>query len=202
MLARKKFLLVGGAGVILVLVFTVFFVIQRKRTVIVSPIQPPGIVEEKEAETLLTYKDEAGFEFKYPERLTVKDITGDLPAYSILEISSAKQKGKMIVKVVDTSFPSVDVWLKSKEASGAGTSREITLAGMSGSQIQFANPRRLITLAIDGGIMYFLESPLDEDGLWNKIHNTIVSSFALAEAQSSTSAGGEEVIYEEEEVIE
>ncbi|MBI4999382.1 hypothetical protein HZB97_01270 [Candidatus Gottesmanbacteria bacterium] len=74
---------------------------------------------------------------------------------------------------------------------------------MPGSQTQFINPRRLVTIAIDEGIMYFLESPLDEAEYWNKIHNEIVSSFTLNRAPApAPQSGGEEVIYEEEEVIE
>ncbi|MBI4999407.1 hypothetical protein HZB97_01400 [Candidatus Gottesmanbacteria bacterium] len=204
MIEKKKILIIGGVGIILVLGLAVFFVVQKKKTAIVSPIQPPGILEEKEAETLLTYKDEAGFEFKYPENLTIKDISGaDQSVYSSLEISSSQHEGKMAIKIVDTLFTSVDAWLKSKEASGAGVAREITLAGMEGAQIQFANPRRLVTIVIDEGIMYFFESLLDEAEYWNKIHNNIVSSFTLTETQTpAPQGGGEEVIYEEEEVIE
>lgn len=202
MLTRKKLLIIGGVGIILILGLAVFFVVQKKKTAIVSPIHPPGILEEKKPEALLTYKDEAGFEFTYPENLTIKDVSEDETVYSSLEISSSQHEGKMAIKIADTLFTSVDSWLKSKEATGAGSTREITLAGMPGKQIQFSNPRRLVTIAIDEGIMYFLESPLDEAEYWNKIHNEIVSSFTLSDQTSAPPGGGEEIIYEEEEVIE
>lgn len=203
MLARKKFLIVGGAGIILVALI-IFFVFQKRQKQIVSPIQPPGVTSEEELGSLTTYKDEAGFEFKYPEGLTIKDVTGDDETlYSSLEVSKGFSGEKMIIKVSDTAFSSTGAWLKSKEASGAGSTREITLAGMKGVQIQFTNPRRLVTIVIDEGIMYFLESSLDEVGYWNKIHNNIISSFTLTETQApAAQAGEEEIIYEEEEVIE
>lgn len=200
MLTKKKLLIIGGAGIVLISVLAVLLVVQKKKTAPAGQIQVP--IQEKASEKLITYKDEAGFEFTYPEDLTIKDVSGDLPVYSSLEISSAQHEGKMAIRITDTSFASLDAWLKSKEATGAGSTREITLAGMPGKQIQFTNPRRLVTIAIDEGIMYFLESPLDEAEYWNKIHNEIVSSFTLSDQTSAPPGGGEEIIYEEEEVIE
>lgn len=205
MVDRKKLLIIIGGGVgIVIAVLAIFFIFQKKQAPVVSPIQTPGITQEKKPENLITYKDTAGFSFNYPENLTVRDVSGDeQTVYSSLELSSLQDEEKMIIKVSDTTFASVDAWLKSKEATGAGSTREITLSGMPGSQIQFTNPRRLVTIAIDEGIMYFIESPLDEAGLWSKIHNDIISSFTIDQTQtSSPQVGGEEVIYEEEEVIE
>lgn len=207
MLTKKKLLIIGGAGIVLISVLAVLLVVQKKKTAPAGQIQVP--IQEKASEKLITYKDEAGFEFTYPEDLTIKDVSGDLPVYSSLEISSAQHEGKMAIRITDTSFASLDAWLKSKEATGAGSTREITLAGMPGKQIQFTNPRRLVTIAIDEGIMYFLESPLASSAeasakaeYWNKIHNEIVSSFTLSDQTSAPPGGGEEIIYEEEEVIE
>ena len=202
MLTKKKLLIIAGAGIILVFVLVVLIVVQKKKTAPAGQIQAP--VQEKAPENLATYNDEAGFSFNYPEGLTIKDVTGDNETlYSSLEVSKGFSGEKMIIEVADTTFSSINAWLKSPEASGAGTSREITLAGMPASQIQFTNPRRLVTIVIDGGIMYFFESPLDETGFWNKAHNDIVSSFTLGENQvPAPEGGGQEVIYEEEEIIE
>lgn len=211
MLARKKILLIGSGAVIVLVLVVVFFIFQKKQGSSVSPVQGPGITQEKKPENLTTHKDEAGFSFNYPESFIVKDISGsDQTVYSSLEISSSNPEEKMVIKIIDTTFSSVDTWLKSKEASGAGSAREITLAGMPGKQIQFTDPRRLVTVVIDEGIMYFIQSPLASSAeasakaeYWNKIHNDIISSFTLDQSQSPASqAGGEEVIYEEEEVIE
>lgn len=206
---EKKKLLIASISILLVLIFGLvgLFSIKKRQTTTLSPLgsgQSPKVTQEKEQIKLTTYKDEAGFEFAYPEDFIVKDVSGDDPTtYSSLEISSSKHEGKMLIKITDTSFVSVDTWLRSQEATSAGLSREITLAMMPASQIQFDNPRRLVTVVINEGIMYFIQSPLDKTGFWNKIHNEIVSSFTLAEAQTQPSTGGgEEVIYEEEEIIE
>lgn len=205
MLEKKK-LIIASSGVGLILVLAGFFIFQERQKETVSPLGSSlsSTAKKQELGNLLIHKDEAGFEFSYPENLAIKDISGaDQSVYSSLEISSAQHEGKMLIKIADTPFASLDTWLKSKEASGAGASREITLAGMPGSQIQFDNPRKLVTVVINEGIIYLLENPLDEENYWNKIHNNIVSSFTFGKTQTpAAQTGGDEVIYEEEEVIE
>lgn len=206
MTGKKKILAISGIGLILVgvLVFVVKRIQGPKSLLNPLPTTSPSEPEEKN----LTYNDEAGFSFEYPEGLEIKDESGQND-YSVLKITAADKTGEMVIRVVDTKYKTIDDWLKkAPEATGAGDARNIELAGMTGQQIQIENPRRLVTIAIDKGVMYYLESPLNEESVyWNKTHNTIVSSFVLGEAKTeagsqTTSGGGEDVIYEEEEVVE
>lgn len=205
-MSKKNWLITGGVVLILAIGMVVGLVAQGKKAGVVTPVVTPTPTKVEE-EKLVKYEDEAGFSFEYPERLVIKDLTGE-EEYSVLEISSLEHEGKTVIKVVDTKYSSVDDWLKkAKETTEVGGSREIELGGMPGRQIQFENPRRLMTIAIDEGVMFFVESPLEPDGLfWNKVHNSIGSSFVLTE-EIIPVAGGEApvaggVIYEEEEVIE
>lgn len=195
--------------IILVLVLVligvpVILVMKNKKTENVTPL---GLAQKQEtaAEKIVTYNDSSGFKFAYPESLIVKDVSGDAPnVYSFLEISSAKQAGKMTIKIVDSPYDSLESFLSSKEASGAGVSRDVALSLMSARQIQFANPKRLMTVVISDLIMYSIESPLDENGYWNKIHNQIVSSFSLG-TESASTAGSDSSSNQpasDEEVIE
>lgn len=210
---EKKTRIIMIIGLVLLLGLAVFLLGQRKKNELISPIIPTK-PQVKQEEKLLIYKDVAGFEFQYPESVIVKEVLADnLAVYSLLELSSKKLSGMMIIRVVDTSFNSLEAWLKSQEASGAGASREIILAGLPGQQIQFLGSQKLVTIVIDDGVMYFFESPLNREGppvdgqnSWNKIHNQIVSSFNPLTEQSSNEKeegmGEEEIIYEEEEIIE
>lgn len=205
-MAKKKSLIIGT--VILVLVIgLILIMVQKRQASVTTPLPEQKSPVTQEQENLKTYKDEAGFEFKYPESLTIKDVTSDdQSVYSQLELTPTKNEGKMVIDVTDTPLASPDAWLKSQEASQAGSSREVTLAGMPAKQIQLKNPPRLVTIAISEGIMYLIETPLDESGYWNKAHNEIIGSFTLSENQPSVSqdggGGGEGVTSEEEEVIE
>lgn len=201
MTKKRKLLFGAGLGIVLAVVVAVGLLSHQKTNPAVGNLPTPSPKIEEMAK-LVKYEDEAGFSFEYPEDLVVKDVTPeDNLSYSVLEI------GKTIIKVVDTRYSSVDNWLvKDPSASSgqAGTSREVTLAGMAASQIQFDNPRRLVTVTIENRVMYFIESPLESAGqYWNKVHNAIVGSFSLTESASPPSAsGGEQSIVEEEEIIE
>ena len=203
----KKWLVVLGGiialgGLILSLVF-----LRPKEKIIPSFTQ----ISTPAAEKLLVYEDEAGFSFQYPESAQVTDVSGEKEVYSELKITSTQHPGEMKVEIIDSKYASTEDWLeKAPQASTAGVSRQIGLGGMAGRQVQLNDPRRLITLVIDRGVLFYLESSLEEPAgtFWNQVHNHLVSSFQLeGEGKSATTAGGSssaggEVIYEEEEVIE
>lgn len=183
----------------------VFLVMKSKKTGTVTPL---GLGQKQEAiiGKIAAYVDSSGFKFDYPESLTIKDVSGDAQnVYSSLEISSKKQSGKMTIKIVDSSYDSLESFLGSKEASSAGVSRDITISSMSAKQVQFVNPKRLITVAISDGIMYSIESPLDEMNYWNKIHNQVVLSLRIETQEPSSvsfDSTSDEPFSDQEEVIE
>lgn len=157
----------------------IILVMKNKKTGTVTPL---GLGQKQEAiiEKTATYVDSSGFKFAYPQELIIKDVSGeDSNIYSSLEISSTKQVGKTTIKIVDSSYDSLESFLSSKEATGAGVSRDVALSSMPARQIQFTNPKRLETVAISDLIMYSIESHLDENGYWNKVHNQIVSSLSV-----------------------
>lgn len=204
---KKKILIIGGIGWLVLVGFLIWVKFKRQPAQQVIPTKSSGLTATPTPE-LLNYKDEAGFEFEHPKGLMIKDVSGNQDVYSILEISY--QGELMTIKVIDTKYKSVDDWLKkAPEATGAGLGRDIELSGMVGQQLQLENPRRLATAVIDQGVLYYFESPLDESGFWNKAHNAIVTSFKVTAfenggtSQTGSSAGaGDNIIYEEEEIVE
>ncbi len=83
----------------------------------------------------------------------------------------------------------------------------VALAGIPAKQ--YAQGGKLITVAIDSGVIYLIEGPASpsqggpkDGGEWEEVQNLIVSSFALTEKAAASGATDENVIYEEEEVIE
>lgn len=208
---KKIILFVIIITLIILLPIISFFVFKKSKTESVNPLAESSALSKiAEEEKLLSYQDTAGFKFNYPQSVTVKDVSNNDPnTYSLLELGSAKNDGKMLIKVVDSNLDSVDQWLKSKEATGAGNSREVIISQMPGKQIQFENPSRLVSLAISDGIMYFFQSSLDSAGFWNKVHSQIISSFSqngttekTVEENKSGADFGEETVSENEEVIE
>jgi len=205
---KKKILTIAGVGLILFGLTALGVKVGQKPKTTSNPVATPTPIRIEAKNQI--YEDEAGFSFEYPEGLEIKDVSGNQDVYSVLEITAPDKNEKMVIRVVDTKYKTVDDWLKkdpSLPKSFDGASRDIELAGMTGQQIQLENPHRLVSLAIDKGVMYYFESPLsvEEGQYWNMVHNTIVLNFSLGEAQpqaGNQGGGGEDVIYEEEEVVE
>lgn len=208
-MSRKKILIVSGL-IFVGFIFAFWFIKNMKTqkepvsplSTFVSPTSQPS------EESLKIYEDPSGFSFKYPESLAVAvSPSQEESLYSWLKISSPDREGKIVIKVQDTSLTSIDDWLgNSKEAAGAGLTRDVSLADIAARQIQFPQQKNLTTAAISEGILYQITGPLEEgDTFWNRAQNTIVSSFGFLASQDESGqakSSGAETIYEEEEVIE
>lgn len=200
-MSKKTFLILGVSILVLLIFGGSSFYLYTKLSH--QNLANPQV--ESKPETLLLYEDEAGFSFQYPNTLGVveKDVN-DETVYSSLELSGKSHPGeKMTIKITDTALSTVDKWLeKNSQAGNLLTSNAISLAGMKGESFQYANPAKNLTLVIDSGILYYLDSPSDR-GFWDKTFNFVSSSFKLTEEKTTTSVGGgASVIEEEEEIIQ
>lgn len=206
-MSKKGVLLIGVLFLVLAAGGESFFYLKNKQAEsLVSPTSEAPSQSSSQTQNL-TYEDEAGFSFQYPNTLGVVEIEINDPSlYSSLELSSKKFPGeKIIVKIMDTNVSTVDQWLKKNPQTGVvGSSSQITLAGMNGQQLSFNNPAKNLILVIDSGILYELEAP-SGDSFWDDSFKTISSSFQFISDKSSssgTSGGGSSVIDEGEETIE
>lgn len=200
-MSKKKNIVILGVGIAVLFVLGMLvFLKTRKPESLVSPLPGEGGPAETETGKLL-YEDEAGFSFQYPQTLGIveKDVS-DPNTYSSLELlSKSHPEEKMIVKITDTDFSTIEAWLKNYPQEGKLVSeKEISLSGMKGESFKY-DTKNLI-LVIDSGILYYLEAPnLD---FWNEAFDTISSTFKLTEEQTSSGGAGSSIIEEEEEIIE
>lgn len=147
------------------------------------------------------YKDEAGFSFKYPNGITVADITpSDNVYYSMVSLKRGGQE--MTIAMKDTNFKDAAEWLGKDEAAppGAVLSGAVSLAGIPAKQ--YSAGREFLTIAVDRGVLYLVRSPKDA-GFWDSVHDIAVSTLALSKPEPATGTGsGDGAIYEDEEVVE
>ncbi len=163
----------------------------------------PSLVGKKAAADL-DYEDASGFSFKYPKDIKIADVTAeDEVHYSLLELTEGKEK--LVIRVKDTDYKKIDEWL-AEDTDGPSGRTEIvgsgSLAGAAASQYTYlqAGAKRLLSVAIDRGVVYVIDGPAD-GGYWEETQNIIVSTFVFGSQPGGGSTGGE-VIYEAEEVIE
>lgn len=202
-MSKKKNIVILGVGIAILFVLGMLvFLKTRKPESLVSPLPGEGGSAETETGKLL-YEDEAGFSFQYPQTLgIVESDVSDPNTYSSLELlSKSHPEEKMVVKITDTDFSTIEAWLKKNPQEGKLVSeKEVSLSGMKGKSFKYAEPSKNLILVIDSGILYRLEAP-DSD-FWRSAFETASSTFKLTEEQTSSGGAGSSVIEEEEEVIE
>ena len=159
---------------------------------------------------LKNYFNDTGFSFKYPESLTLseKDVTDDPSAYAWVELTNPKNKDVISIKLEDSNLAEIDDWFTTANKKDVkGEIKKIKLDDLDGRQFT-DNESQLTTLALDkGGVLVTIS------GNSSSIHQEIVSSFIFTqEAQTtsetstdslnSDSGGGEDIIFEGEEIVE
>lgn len=141
-------------------------------------------------ETQNSYEDDSGYSFSYPQSLKVNDVTPeDDNYYSALELT----KGGDSIKI-DITDGNVDPYKKDKSASLTGST---TLGGITANQ--YSKEKRLVTVAIDQGVLYVISGPMDS-GFWEDAQSKIISSFKFAGQTTTTQSSDSNTIYEEEVV--
>lgn len=202
-MSKKYGVGLGVTALVIVISFAVFFLNRGKTAAPQSPSVSGQKEEEKE-----TFLDESGFSFNYPKSVTVSDETPDDDAYySLLEVTKDNNPKGISITLRDTKFDNLDKWVKSGKdiPSDAALVGATSFAGFSAKQ--YTTDNKLWTAAIDKGVLYLIEAQKDAD-FWEKTNDLIVSTFALVQPKAATektgggAAGGGNVVYEVEEVIE
>jgi len=136
----------------------------------------------------VSYEDWSGFRFSYPDILTVKEVELDNPGiYSSLEISGTDGK-KLTIRVADTQIANLIDWQKTfNQQNSVRKIDQTTLADLPALKLQYGAPEMMLTVAIDSGIIYQIES-LADDGFWNRTHADLVASFQFTNVEGPASA--------------
>ena len=205
----KKILIIGGVViVILAVVISIVFIKSKKEKASGSDITSDSSTSFSDEEVTpdVLFEDASGFSLKHPLSITVEDITPqekDNPFYTLLNLKKGTEA--ITVAFKDTEYKTIEEILE-KDPDAPKAPLLVGATSMDGIPVSqysysFNGKDVLLSLALDKGILYLIEGPLD-NGFWEKTHNLIISSISFADKKASASQGGESVIYEAEEVIE
>ncbi len=154
----------------------------------VSDILPTPLLESQE---MATWVDQSEFSFQYPKNLKLNPHDEDEENYAHIELSSATNAGNLVIWVKDTEASDIDEWVKQIKAKNAIDS---TLGGEMAKKILITNGTQKITVAtIRNGYLYQIDVELTDAAFWNKIYETVVSSFKFVEPsvqKNNTSSHG------------
>lgn len=210
LMKKKVAILLVVLGIILLGIFGLRSLKSKSETV-----SPAGPLSQETSPTsapleskTLTWKDQAGFIFNYPEGIKINDHPEDNTNYSHLDLTAAEKNGGILIMASDTGYKSAAEWgtkdRRNSQIGGGGTA--INLGGKPGRKISFPDDKTTIVGTVDEGILFTIKLTPEESGYWEKTFDQIVSSFEFwqptpAESSAPASDGGGDVI-EEEEIIE
>lgn len=149
-----------------------------------------------------TYEDWSGFSFSYPDMLTVKEVELDNKAvYSSLEIAGSDGK-KLTVRVADTPIAGLIDWQKNfNRQNSVRKIDQTTIADLPALKLSYGAPEMLLTVAINNGVIYQIES-LSDFGFWDRTHNDLINSWTFTSAGSAAAASQNDTITLIEETVE
>lgn len=168
-----------------------------------KPLSSPLTVTKpaKEAapsETLKEYTDPAGFNFSYPDNLSlIRQEIEDNETYADLQLSDKEVNGSLNLKITDSRFKTLDDWTKMNK----GTIKEVNLGNLKALEVRQND--RILLGALDQSIFFSIEMPLVEEKFWMKVYEQVLLSlsFVLPEVQQAA-AVSDDVAFEGEEVVE
>lgn len=151
----------------------------------------------------LTYQDESGFNFAYPDNYKISSNNlSDNTYYSDLDVT--KGNSVINISIKDTTYKTTDDWVKldTNAPKGAILQGAVSLSGVQGRQ--YIDNNKIFTVAIDQGVLYIITGTKDAS---RSVYDGILTSFAFGQAPtltgSSDSQGSDSnVIYDSEEVVQ
>lgn len=184
-------------GIILIIIVIIALIIvsmgllnNNKKQKVLEPIieiRDEELKPTPHSEEVRTYTDSAGFSFKYPSTVIIspKKTTNDT-IYADIEISSSEQIGDITIVVKDTTIATIKNWMTSEGFKpSVNQIKEVTLGELNATQ--FTNNNKIITAVIDQKILFTITvDPENNPEFWEKINNTIISSFAFIQTEQPT----------------
>lgn len=124
---------------------------------------------------LLSWNDEAGFVFQYPEGILIDKHPEDEVNYANLTLSSADGLGKIEILMKDDTYKSADKWVKSDINLASGNILDTNIGDKNGKKILTKAGQTIVGI-IDNGVLVTIKrestlSPLLET-TWGKIIDT------------------------------
>lgn len=153
----------------------------------------------------MSWKDQAGFTFKYPKDISVNPHEEDKENYAHLELTHPDHPGRVIVWAKDLPAGDLAGWIKKEKRFTGASILDTTLGGKQAKKILFSEPTKMIVVGtIDVEVLVTVEGELIDGNYWSKVQQGIVDSFAFTGGaeKSSPPASGLDESSAEEEVVE
>jgi hypothetical protein len=202
----KKTVLLGLVGFIIIASgIWWFWPHQKISTGLNNPLSKKEITP---SETMIDYQDPSGFSFAYPDNISITnhltEENVDPTAYADLQLYSKDKSGSLSLRITDTTQSTLSAWLKDNNIAENNQPQSTMLGSLPAWQVKTND--HLLLGAIDHGVLFTLEMPLIEQSFWQPIYDKVVNNFSFIAPEtvsaSGSTSGGDEILFEGEEVVE
>lgn len=216
-LMKKQYIIIGAVIAAVVLVIIGIIVLRKPK----GQFQDTNtIVETNPTPKPIKYtlwKDDFGFSFEYPENAQVNKHDEDELNYAHLEFTQEKHPGNMILWIQDPPKTSkgilvstVDEWIATQKELKGLNSIDTKLGGQPAKKILINEPKaKIIVVSIYDGLVFLIESDLEDKDYWTEMFNKITTSFEMGPpsaretvSEDTSADSAPEQVVDEEEVVE
>lgn len=203
-------LLLAGGGVF-------FFISSQKKTKeATSPVSENGRQLIVPTSTLsstktLTWNDQAGFSFQYPDGLTINKHDEDSVNYAHIDFIAGSGNSSVLVMASDSKYKTLDDWVKNDKSMTSANIIDSTLGNKPAKKILYSNGGSISIGTIDSGILFTIGTMAYKDNEMRAVFDRISSTFKFITPTSAVSpkplpstgsSPNDEGIIEEEEIIQ
>lgn len=197
---KKRVALIGLIAFLIIGIIMLFVFISRQqneKTASQTTSPTPSPAEISPSTQTKQYQDAAGFEFSYPDDITVETQENESKTvYSDLKLISSEVSGNTTILVEETKSKTIqDFFKKNNIATDEATiaSDSVKLAEKDATNVSKENT--IETYLIDEGIIFEIKTTWDDEAdatYWKTIHEKIISTFAFVAPEETTteSSGG------------
>ena len=191
--------LIGGGGSLLL---SKYLNTTKEKTLIKNTAKVPVATPTIKI-NYLTWNDEAGFTFQYPEGVKIDNHPDDEVNYANLTLTSSDGSGNINILMTDDKYKSLDKWINSDSLLKSGTIIDTKLGDKDGNKILTTNGVTTIGV-IDSGVLVLLKNESGGSSLlettWGKIIDswqfvyptpTVGSKKVINTDNSSQDSGGD-----------
>lgn len=152
---------------------------------------------QQEQVDLETWKDPAGFTFRYPKGVDINKHDEDTENYAHVEMTNKDHQGTLIVWAKDTTYADTAGWLANDPLLQNSSSVDSTLGELPAKKIIVTTPKKMYVIGVvTDAILFTIEATPGEDSYWQNVFDTIAKSFQFTDQETTTASS--EVVNEED----
>jgi hypothetical protein len=202
---KKRFVLLSFLCILFVGI--ILILLRVKTQTIKSDVEENPSPTSQQEEKRVVWDDPAGFTFTYDPSMTIDPHAEDTENYAHVEISKQGETGMIIVWASDTRSQTISQWVSGQKHFATASTMDTTLGGQPAIKINGTETSGIISVAaLYDGLVFHIDAYTTESAFLATEFGNITDSFVfkpLEEIQiEQQESGGDEVFFDEEEIVE